>query len=110
MGHIYFEVMSVLSCVNYETCLIHLVGDTVLDLATKHHLIAFHEIVHAVFQNWHMVFLPNLVEVYLLIRSDLDSHITSDIIDKTPDAYGMIEGPRQPVSYTILLNFEKENS
>ena len=57
-----------------------------------------------------MVLLPNLVEENFLVRGDLDSHIASDMVDETSNTYEMIEGPRQLSSYTILLDFEKENS
>ena len=57
-----------------------------------------------------MVLLPNLVEENFLVRGDLDSHIASDMVDETSNTYEMIEGPRQLSGYTILLDFEKENS
>lgn len=75
--------MLIFSCVDFEIFLVGLVGDTISDLAAKHHLITVHEVVHNVFKGWHESDWVNEVEKYLFIRRYLDSFVALYEVDET---------------------------
>ena len=75
--------MLIFSGVDFEIFLVSLVGDTISDLAAKHHLVTVHEVVHDVFKRWHESDWVNEVEKYLFIRRYLDSFVALNEEDET---------------------------
>ena len=75
--------MSVLSGIDAEVLLAGLVGDTVLDFSAKHHLVAFHEVNHDIFEFWRTI--TDSIEENLLIGNDLNPNITFDEVQETSD-------------------------
>ena len=57
------EIMHILSAIDFEAPLVGLVTDAVSNSSSKHHLVATHVVVHAVFQLWHESFLVDEIEV-----------------------------------------------
>lgn len=88
VGH---EVVSVFSSIDREILLICLIGDTVSNLSAEHHLVASHEINHDILKLWRTI--TNSVKENLLIRNDLNPHITLDKVYETSHRYLMEHFP-----------------
>lgn len=88
IGH---EVVSVFSGIDREILLVCLVGDTVSHFSAEHHLVASHEVNHDILKLWRAI--TNSVEENLLIRNDLDPHVTLDKVYETSDRYLMEHFP-----------------
>ena len=98
-----------LSGVHFKASLIGLVGNAVPHSTSKHHLIAAHEVVHDIFQRWHLRNRVNQVEVDLLVHGDLDSDVALDEVDEAFLVESIVLLPRHPLGNLILLSFEKHN-
>ena len=85
--------MHVFAPVDIEAFLILLVRDAIPNLASKHHLIAAHVVVHDVLELWHKGLFVNQVEVNILIGGDLNSYVSFDEVNETTLIYCVIEGP-----------------
>jgi hypothetical protein len=101
--------MHISSTINVETFLVCFVGYTVSDFATKHHLITSHEIKHNIFQFWHECFFVDFVEINLIIRSDLNSYITFNIVNEPSNLFLMVLDPLSLISLIILFNFKEQD-
>ena len=77
--------MHVFSSVDIEGLLIGLVGDSISYLRAEHQLVTSHVVVHYVLQGWHESILVYKIKVNNLIRSNLDSNVSFDVIDKPSD-------------------------
>ena len=83
--------MSVFSSIDREILLICLIGDTVSNLSAEHHLVASHEINHDILKLWRTI--TNSVKENLLIRNDLNPHITLDKVYEASHRYLMEHFP-----------------
>lgn len=97
------------SAVDVKTSLIGLIGDSIPDSAPKHHLIAAHIVVHAVFKLWHKSLLVDKIEVNQLICGHLDSDVTFDKVNETTDSELMVLLPSFFFGDLISFLFEKQH-
>ena len=81
--------MVVLTRVNDERGLICFIGDTILDLGAKHHLVAVHEVKHDIVERGLESLLIYGVKVYQLVRGHLDSVIALDVEYHATQQYGV---------------------
>ena len=84
------KIVHILSAINFEAPLISLVADAKSNSFTKHHLVALHVVVHAVFQLGQESFPVDYIEVYQFFCCDLNSYITFDEKDEALDPQFMI--------------------
>lgn len=75
--------MHVFSSVDIERPLIGFVGDPVSHFRPKHHLIASHVVIQHVLQGWHESFFVDQIKVNNIIRCNLDSDVSFDVVDKS---------------------------
>ena len=102
--------MQILSAIYLETSLIGFVRDAILDLLAKHHLIAAHVVVHAIFKLGHKGFHIDQIEINEVISRDLYSYVSFDVVNEASDSYGMIQLPLSDAGNFIGHLFEKEDS
>jgi hypothetical protein len=67
-----------LSPIHSKSFLICLIGDTVFDFRTEHHLIAAHEVSHHILKSGLECFWVNEIEVDLIVSGNLDSLVAFD--------------------------------
>ena len=99
--------MHILSLINIKTALICLVRDAISYSTPKHHLIATHIVVHAIFQLWHVSLLINQIKVDDFIRRNLNSNISFDEVDESFNSDLMINSPASFFGFSISLLLEK---
>ena len=99
--------MHILSAVNFEAPLIGLVADAESNSFTKHHLVALHVVVHAVFQLGQESIPVDDIEVNQFFRCNLNSNITFDEKDEALDPKFMVLLPRCFFGNPVLFLFEK---
>jgi len=98
--------MVTLSSVDLETRLVHFIGNSKSDLGTKHHVRAFHVVIHGVFQSGLKRFLVNEVEIDQLICHDLNPNISSYEVDITSHVRQLfVLGPEPG----FFVNLEEKN-
>lgn len=102
--------MHILSPVDFKAALVGLIGDPIFDPPAKHHLIATHIIVHAVFELRHKRISVHYVEVNQLVSCDLDSYVAFDKVNEASDSNFIILGPRCFSSNLISFLLEKQDS
>lgn len=98
--------MKVLGTEDVEGLLAVLVGDTVLDFGTDHHLHTVHEIVHDVVQGRHERSLVDQVKIDLVICRNLNPNIAPDKVKETSDWQGVVKIPHL-FTFLSLFHFEK---
>ena len=101
--------MHVFSSVDIERLLIGLVGDSISHFRAKHHLIASHVVVHHVLQGWHESVFVNQIKVNNLVRSNLDSDITLNVIDEPSHLNGVKKLPAFHFGHFINFLLEEVN-
>lgn len=101
--------MPILSSIDRKTLLVSLVCDTVSNFGPEHHLIASHEIEHNVFKGWHERLLVDQVKIDLLIRGDLNSDVSFDVVDESSYLQHVVLYPSSLLCVLILLDFEEKN-
>lgn len=74
--------MHELSSVDSKGFLVSLVGNTISDSGTEHHLVAAHEVEHDVLEGWLESLWVNQIEVHLIIGGDLDPFVSFDEVDE----------------------------
>jgi hypothetical protein len=77
--------MHVLPLVNIEASFVVFVGDSVSDSSTEHALSALHVIVHYVLHFGLKRLFIDQIEVNVVLGGDLDSDVTFDKVNETPD-------------------------
>lgn len=82
--------MHILPLINIKTFLIGFIANSVAHPASKHHLIAFHEIIHDVLQLGHEGLPIYQVKVDDLGRGDLDPLVAFDEVDEASHFYLMV--------------------
>ena len=97
----------VLPPIDIETLLVDFVGDSIPDLAAEHHCAAPHVIVHYVFKSWFKRIFINRVEENLLVGSDLNSHVSFDIVNESTSMDCIVLLPLSTTSDIVDNNFEK---
>jgi hypothetical protein len=76
--------VDVLGLEDRERFLTWLVGDTISDPGTDHHLDTFHVVAHHVLEIGHQGLLVYQVEVNLLIGTDLDPDVAANEVEEAP--------------------------
>ena len=104
------EVMGELSCVDIKALLVGLVSNSISDLASKHHLIAPHEVKHNIIELRHKRLLIDEVEVDHVICRHLNSHIALDEVDVAPSVDGFVVGPLSDLRVWVLNYFEEKDT
>jgi len=97
--------MLVLSSINIKAALIRLESYTISHFWAKHHLAAVHEVEHYVFQFGLKRFFINEIEINLIIRGNLDSNISFDVVDKTSNVNVVVLNPFLHNSFFFFKNF-----
>jgi len=99
------EVMEVLSGVNMEAYLVHLISDGKTYLWAKQQMGAVDVVVHGVLQLWFEGLLVDYKEVNVLIGHDLDADVASDEVDGASHiGKRVIPGPLP----SLFINFEEK--
>ena len=70
------------SSVDSKGFLVSLVGYTISDSGTKHHLVTSHEVEHDILEGWLECLWVNQIEVNLIISSNLDPFVSFDEVDE----------------------------
>lgn len=101
--------MFVLSPPDVERFLVCLVGDTVFDLTSKHHVSTLHKVVNHILQRWLKGNRIYQINKYLLIRCNLNTFITLDEVNETSMIQTIVHYPGFLQCEWICLLLEKEN-
>ena len=96
--------------VNIKGSLIWLVGDAVPYSFAKHGLVAAHIIIHNIFKIGHKCLPIDKIKVNQLIRGNLNTDVTFDVIDEAPHFQSMIEFPTFNFGHFVDHLLEEVNS
>ena len=99
--------MHVFPSINVKWSLVWFVSDAISYSSTEHHLVAAHVIIHDIFKIWHESNLVDEIEIDEGVRCDLNSNISFDIINESPDTYCMIKFPLCTLCHFVFNSFEK---
>lgn len=101
--------MKILPPINLETLLVSLVGNTVSDFWSKHHLGTVHVVIHHIFKDWLKSFLVDEIEEDLFIGCNLNPDISFDIVDEASSFNNFVLLPLHGLSVIIPYLFEEKD-
>ena len=101
--------MNILSSENIKLILIGLVCYAILDLASKHHLAAVHEVVHYILEIGHKRLFIKEIEVDQVISGYLYSDVAFDEVYETSHFYFVVEHPLCDFMEYVVLLLEKQD-
>ena len=100
--------MLILPAINVKRVLVLLISDAVFDFGAKHHLIAIHEVEHHILKFWLKSYWVNQVEIYLVIRGNLNSLVAFDEEHESSDVENTIFMPKlDGWVIFVVLDFEE---
>ena len=83
-----------------------LVGDTVSNFRSNHHLDAVHVVKHYIVKRYLKCVFVNDVEVDLILRANLEPDIVFSKVDKTPYLNDFLNVPLPLLCFLVLIVFE----
>ena len=102
--------MERLSSIDLETAFVGLVCDSILQLWTKHHLVALHVVIQAIFKCRLEGFHVDQIKVNKFVSSDLNSVVALHKIYKAPEFKLMIKLPTSSMCFCVGHFFKKEDA
>jgi len=74
--------MHELSSIHGKGFLVSLIGNTISDSGTEHHLVAAHEVEHDILEGWLESLWVNQIEVHLIVSGNLDPFVSFNEVDE----------------------------